>query len=161
MAQENDVEIYGIKAVPDSPLTYFYLPGHEGDPTQIAGFSYEEAIFLGVDRVATGSATVTLLKPPLNLTSPFIVATITERISIFGGGALFDSSGYIVASTYTNSSITGEVTVVRTGSIRGIGDFFPELSELYGLLISWGTANFLPVEPAGSMNQIWRVRFGY
>jgi len=152
MAQENDVEIYGIKAVPDSPLTYFYLPGHEGDPTQIAGFSYEEAIFLGVDRVATSSATVTLLNPPLNLTSPFIYATITETIP-----GILDISGYMVASTYTNSASTGEVTGSWTGSIEGTGD----LLGWYGLIMSWGTANFLPVGPAGSMNQIWRVRFGY
>jgi len=160
MAQENDVEI-NLRAEPASPLTYSYVEGHEGDETQIKGFSYDETIFLSGSPVATGTVIVDLLKPPLNLTSPFIVATFTERISIFGGGALFDSSGYIVASTYTTSASTGEVTVSRIGSIRGTGDFFPELSELYGLLTSWGTANFLPVGPAGSMYQIWRVRIGY
>jgi hypothetical protein len=156
MAQENDVEIYGIKAVPDSPLTYFYLPGHEEDLAQIAGFSYEEATILNIDgvptKVATGTVTVTFINPPLNLTSPFIYATITETIP-----GILDISGYMVASTYTNSASTGEVTGSWTGSIKGTGD----LLGWYGLITSWGTANFLPVGPAGSMNQIWRVRFGY
>jgi len=155
MAQENDLEIY-FTAEPDSPLTYSYLPGHEGDETQIKGFSYEEAIFFksgGVPtQVATGTVTVTFINPPLNLTSPFIYATITETIP-----GICDISGYLVASTYTSSASTGEVTGSWTGSIRGVGT----LSELYGWLISWGSANFSPVGPPGSMNQIWHVRLGY
>ena len=158
MAQENDLEIYGIKAVPDSPLTYSYVEGHKGDETQITGFSYDEAIFLGSSPVATGTVIVTLLDPPLlDLTSPFISAKITETISFPGIAGTLGSSGYIVASTYTNSASTGEVTVSWAGSIEGTGG----LVGVYGLLISWGTANFLPDVPSGSMNQIWRVRVGY
>lgn len=153
MAQQYETEIYGITAQRTSPLTYSYLPGHEEDPAQIKGFSYDGIILYGGVEVATTSATVTLLEPPLNLTSPFIYAAITETISFLGvAGGTLDVSGYLVAATYTDSSVTGEVIVSRSGSITGTDAF----SGIHVLLISWGSANFLSEVPSGSMIQIWR-----
>ncbi|MCP8323170.1 MAG: hypothetical protein L6N96_03205 [Candidatus Methylarchaceae archaeon HK02M2] len=151
MAQEVEIE---LQAVGESS-TPIFVPGHEGDITQIAGFQYEQDILIGSDVIGTSSGTITLLSPPLNLLEPFIFATVQTTSSFLGLGT-FEESGYAVGLTNSNTLTTGEVTLSVTGSVsNGTG----ALADIYGVVTGIGTTNIATSQ--GTMKEIYRLRLGY
>ena len=132
-----------------------YLNGREGNPAAIKGYAIAFDIFIGGTQVGTGTAEVTLLDPPANLSDSYSHAILKVTNTLTGLGS-YDVTAHAISLGSSTTTTSGDTVNAWAGSIsNGTG----QLENIYG--VSSGTAVSNIFTGTGEMTEVIRIRIGF